>query len=49
MFRPEASNVMVVSSPTKIADIQKGFEDYGFAMKAITLNDLSLDELVIRN
>lgn len=43
MFKPETSNVMVASSPTKTNDIQKGFESHGFAMKAITLNDLSLD------
>ncbi|ORZ20228.1 Metalloenzyme, LuxS/M16 peptidase-like protein [Absidia repens] len=49
MFKPETSNVMVVSSPTKTADIQKGFEDHGFTMKTITLNDLSLDNLIARN
>ncbi|KAI8341775.1 Metalloenzyme, LuxS/M16 peptidase-like protein [Chlamydoabsidia padenii] len=45
MFRPDTSNVMVVSSPTKTSDIQKGFEGHGFTMKTITLNDLSLDGL----
>ncbi|KAI8093910.1 Metalloenzyme, LuxS/M16 peptidase-like protein, partial [Halteromyces radiatus] len=48
MFRSESSNVVVVSSPTKTADIQKGFEGHGFAIKAISLNDISFDGLVSR-
>jgi hypothetical protein len=43
MFRPDTSNVVVVSAPTKIVDIQKGFEGSGFSIKSITLNDITID------
>lgn len=43
MFKPETSNVVVVSTPAKITDIQKGFNDLGFNMKSITLNDVTMD------
>lgn len=44
MFKPDTSNVVVVSAPTKIVDIQKGFEGLGFGIKPITLNDITIDE-----
>ncbi|KAG2229893.1 Metalloenzyme, LuxS/M16 peptidase-like protein [Thamnidium elegans] len=43
MFKPETSNVVVVSTPTKIVDIQKGFEGLGFNIKSIALNDITMD------
>ncbi|KAI9309061.1 Metalloenzyme, LuxS/M16 peptidase-like protein [Cunninghamella echinulata] len=46
MFKPEGSNVVVVCSPTKTADIQSGFERYGFNMKSITLNDITLEKMI---
>ncbi|KAI8369556.1 Metalloenzyme, LuxS/M16 peptidase-like protein [Radiomyces spectabilis] len=41
MFNPGTSNVVVVSAPAKIEEIQKGFEAVGFDMKSISLNDIS--------
>ncbi|GAA5796832.1 hypothetical protein HPULCUR_002210 [Helicostylum pulchrum] len=43
MFKQETSNVVVVSTPTKIVDIQKGFEGLGFNIKSIALNDITMD------
>ncbi|CAO3618389.1 unnamed protein product [Cunninghamella blakesleeana] len=45
MFKPESSNVVVVCSPTKTADILNGFERYGFNMKSVTLNDIYLEKI----
>ncbi|KAI8097852.1 Metalloenzyme, LuxS/M16 peptidase-like protein [Gilbertella persicaria] len=46
MFKPNTSNVVVVSTPNKIVDIQKGFERLGFGMKSIALNDITIDGIV---
>ncbi|KAG1416659.1 hypothetical protein G6F58_005871 [Rhizopus delemar] len=43
MFNPRTSNVVVVSTPSKIADIQDAFQKLGFNMKSINLNDIKLD------
>lgn len=43
MFKPDTSNVVVVSTPTKIVDIQKGFEGLGFGIKSVALNDINVD------
>lgn len=43
MFKPETSNVVVISTPNKIIDIQKGFEGFGYNIKSITLNDITMD------
>lgn len=43
MFKPDTSNVVVISTPTKIADIQKGFEGLGFGIKSVALNDINVD------
>ncbi|KAI7895483.1 Metalloenzyme, LuxS/M16 peptidase-like protein [Mucor mucedo] len=43
MFKPDTSNVVVVSTPTKNVDIQKGFESLGFNIKPIALNDITVD------
>lgn len=43
MFKPDTSNVVVVSTPTKNVDIQKGFERLGFNIKPISLNDITVD------
>ncbi|KAI8972685.1 Metalloenzyme, LuxS/M16 peptidase-like protein [Pilobolus umbonatus] len=43
MFKPESSNVVVVSTPNKIDDIKKGFESSGFNMKLLALNDITVD------
>ena len=45
MFKPDTSNVVVVSTPAKVADIQHGFNNLGFNMKSITLNDITIDGL----
>ncbi|KAI8327052.1 Metalloenzyme, LuxS/M16 peptidase-like protein [Choanephora cucurbitarum] len=45
MFKPDTSNVVVVSTPAKVADIQQGFNNLGFNMKSITLNDITIDGL----
>jgi hypothetical protein len=46
MFKPDTSNVVVISTPTKIADIQKGFEGFGFNIKSVALNDITSDGLL---
>lgn len=43
LFKPDASNVVTVSSPSKVADIQQGFQSLGFNMKTIGLNDIKLN------
>lgn len=43
MFKADKSNVVVMSAPTKTADILSGFEGCGFNMKSITLNDITVD------
>jgi hypothetical protein len=43
MFKPGKSDIVVVSTPTKTTDILKGFEESGFNMKSITLNDITMD------
>jgi hypothetical protein len=43
MFNPDTSNVVVISTPTKTNDIQKGFEGLGFNIKPISLNDVTID------
>lgn len=43
MFKPDTSNVVVISTPTKNVDIQKGFEGLEFNIKSITLNDITVD------
>lgn len=43
MFKPEKSNVVVLSTPTKITEISSGFEKSGFNMKSISLNDITID------
>ncbi|KAI9473757.1 MAG: Metalloenzyme, LuxS/M16 peptidase-like protein [Benjaminiella poitrasii] len=43
MFKPDTSNVVVISAPSKIADIQKGFEGLGFEMKSTILNSITAD------
>lgn len=43
MFKPDTSNVVVISTPTKNVDIQKGFESLGFNIKSIALNDITVD------
>ncbi|KAK4519276.1 uncharacterized protein ATC70_009508 [Mucor velutinosus] len=43
MFKPDTSNVVVISTPTKIVDIQKGFEGLGFGIKSVALNDINVD------
>ncbi|KAI8644434.1 Metalloenzyme, LuxS/M16 peptidase-like protein [Parasitella parasitica] len=44
MFKPDTSNVVVVSTPNKIDDIQKGFEGLDFDIKSVVLNDINLDD-----
>ncbi|ORX55668.1 hypothetical protein DM01DRAFT_1335062 [Hesseltinella vesiculosa] len=46
LFQPSTSNVMVVSSPSKVTEIQEGFNGCGFNMKAITLNQVTIDGLI---
>jgi hypothetical protein len=43
MFKPDTSNVVVISTPNKMKDIKKGFETLGFDMKTIGLNDITPD------
>ncbi|KAI7904653.1 Metalloenzyme, LuxS/M16 peptidase-like protein [Cokeromyces recurvatus] len=43
LFKPDTSNVAVISAPTKVTDIQKGFGGLGFELKSITLNDITID------
>ncbi|KAG1456615.1 hypothetical protein G6F56_006789 [Rhizopus delemar] len=43
MFNPETSNVVVVSTPSKVSEIQQAFQETGFTMKSINLNDIKLD------
>lgn len=43
MFKPDTSNVVVISTPTKIVDIQTGFERLGFGIKSVALNDINVN------
>jgi hypothetical protein len=43
LFKPDTSNVVVISTSTKIKDIQQGFQQLEFAVKPISLNDITID------
>lgn len=43
LFKADKSNVVVMSAPTKTAEILSGFEGCGFNIKSITLNDITVD------
>jgi hypothetical protein len=43
MFKPDTSNVVVISTPNKMKDIKTGFETLGFDMKTVGLNDITSD------
>lgn len=42
LFKPNMSNVVVVSTSSKVKDIQKGFEQLGFTIKQTTLNNITI-------
>ena len=43
LFSADTSDVVVVSTPNKSAEIKSSFEACGFNMKSIALNDITLD------
>jgi len=40
LFKPETSNVVVVSAPVKVKDVEQGFNGHGFKLKVKTLNSI---------
>ncbi|KAI9276163.1 Metalloenzyme, LuxS/M16 peptidase-like protein [Sporodiniella umbellata] len=45
MFNAETSNVVVVSTPSKLGDIQEAFQKIGFSMKSIHLSEIKPEGL----
>ncbi|KAI7861631.1 Metalloenzyme, LuxS/M16 peptidase-like protein [Spinellus fusiger] len=41
MFNPATSNHVVISTPAKVTDMQKGFEQLGFQITSMTLNEIA--------
>ncbi|CAG8436117.1 11827_t:CDS:10 [Scutellospora calospora] len=40
LFKPETSNVVVISAPNKVKDVQEGFDTYGFKMEIKSLDNI---------